>query len=126
MTDDDADTWTIDRHLEGQPDFAVDLYHRYIQMVERIGPFTYAVSKSTITLKGTRRGFTGVRPDRSGIRGYFDVQREIRDRRITSVTPYTKRLFVHHFRIESPDDLDEEVAGWLREAYAVGDGAHLN
>jgi hypothetical protein len=31
---------------------------------------------------------------------------------------------VHHFRISSPDQLDDEFAGWIREPYAVGEGKH--
>jgi hypothetical protein len=42
-----------------------------------------------------------------------------------AVAPYTKRLFVHHFRITSEAQLDDELAGWVREAYAVGQGFHL-
>ena len=117
--------WTVQRHLEGAPEFAVDLYRRFIAAVERIGPFTYAVSKTTITLKGDRRGFAGARPYQGGLRGYLDLQREVSDPRIASVAPYTKRLFVHQFRLASPDQLDDEFDGWLREAYAVGGGAHL-
>lgn len=117
--------WTVERHLTGAPEFAVDLYRQLIRLVESIGPFTYSVSKTTITLKGERRGFAGARPYRGGVRGYFDLQREVRDPRIVSVAPYTKRLFVHQFRIASPADLDDEFVGWLREAYAVGAGAHL-
>lgn len=117
--------WTVARHLEGHPAFAVDLYTAFIQMVESLGPFTYSVSKTSITLKGTRRGFAGARPVATGLRGYFDLQREVRDRRITSASPYTSRLVVHHFRIETPSELDDEFLGWLREAYAVGNGEHL-
>lgn len=118
--------WTIERHLAGQPDFAIDLYRRFIAMVDDLGPFTYSVSKTTITLKGSRRGFAGARPTASGLRGYFDIQRAIEgDPRITNASPYTKRLFVHQFRITTADQLDDEFAGWIAEAYAVGAGAHL-
>jgi hypothetical protein len=55
----------------------------------------------------------------------IDLQRQVRDRRITSASPYTSRLFVHHFRVELLAELDDEFLGWLREAYAVGNGAHL-
>jgi hypothetical protein len=34
-------------------------------------------------------------------------------------------LFVHRFRVTSMAELDDEFAGWLCEAYAVGQGAHL-
>lgn len=76
-----------------------------------------------------RRGFAGARPTDAGLRGYVDAQRDILastgDHRITSVTPYTKRLFVHHFRLVSQDELDDTVVAWLTEAYAVGAGDHL-
>jgi hypothetical protein len=117
--------WTVERHLAGQPQFAVDLYRQFIATVEAIGPFTYAVSKTTITLKGERRGFAGARPFQGGVRGYFDLQREVQGLQIASVAPYTKRLYVHQFRLASPADIDDEFVGWLREAYAVGGGAHL-
>ncbi|WP_240482341.1 DUF5655 domain-containing protein [Microbacterium sediminis] len=82
-------------------------------------------SKSSITFKGTRRGFAGARPTAKGIRVYLDLQRAIDDPRVQNVAPYTSRLFVHHLTITSPAQLDEEFAGWVAEAYAVGAGAHL-
>jgi hypothetical protein len=66
-----------------------------------------------------------VAPQADRLDGYFDVHRRIEDPRIRRSSPYTKRLFVHHFRITSPEELDAEFAGWIREAYAVGQGAHL-
>jgi hypothetical protein len=94
-------------------------------MLASIGPFTVSPAKTTITFKGMRRGFAGARPDRRGLIGYLDLQRIVEDIRITSVAPYTKRLFVHHVRITTLDELDDEFAGWLSEAYAVGQGAHV-
>lgn len=46
-------------------------------------------------------------------------------RRFRIVSPNTKRLFVHHFAISSPDELDAESAGWAREAHDLGVGRHL-
>lgn len=59
------------------------------------------------------------------MRGYLDLQRRVDDDRILSVAPYTKRLFVHQFRVIKLAELDDEFAGWIREAYAVGQGAHV-
>jgi Domain of unknown function (DUF5655) len=117
--------WTVEDHLAGKPESSVALYRQFVRMVEACGPFSYAVSKTSITFKGSRRGFAGARPDASGLRGYFDLQRAVEDHRITNVSPYTKRLYVHHYRVPTPDDLDDTFAGWIREAYAVGAGAHL-
>jgi Domain of unknown function (DUF5655) len=117
--------WTVADHLAGKPESSVALYLQFVRVVEACGPFSYAVSKTSITFKGTRRGFAGARPDASGLRGYLDLQRAVQDPRISNVSPYTKRLFVHHFRIRSAAEMDEEFARWVREAYAVGAGEHL-
>jgi hypothetical protein len=117
--------WTVADHLAGQPAGSVELYRGFVRAVERCGPFSYAVSKTTITFKGSRRGFAGARPTRSGLAGYLDLQRVVEDRRITSVSPYTRRLFVHQIKLAALDDLDEQFQGWVREAYAVGQGAHM-
>jgi hypothetical protein len=117
--------WTVQRHLQSKPPQVVALYHRFIELAEACGPFTYAVSKTAITLKGTRRGFAGAALGVRRLGGYLDLQRRVEDPRITSYAPYTKRLCVHHFRVRSLDQIDEQFGGWLREAYQVGAGAHL-
>lgn len=119
------DEWTVERHMAGATEEVRALYERFIALVERNGPFIYRVTKSNITLKGPRRGFAGAVPRKNTLAGYFDVTRQISDPRILGSSPYTSRLYVHQFRITSPDQLDDEFAGWLAEAYAVGQGAHL-
>lgn len=119
------DEWTVDRHLHGRPDEIVALYHRFIELAEACGPFTYSVAKTAITLKGTRRGFAGTSLRDKALGGYLDLQRRVEDARIVRSAPYTKRLFVHHFRVSALDQLDDDFAGWLREAYQVGQGMHI-
>jgi hypothetical protein len=117
--------WTVEDHLAGKPESSVALYREFVRLVEACGPFSYAVSKTSITFKGTRRGFAGARPDASGLRGYLDLQHPVDDPRVTNVSQYTKRLYVHHYRVRTLADLDDTFASWIREAYAVGAGAHL-
>jgi Domain of unknown function (DUF5655) len=120
-----TEEWTVERHLKDKPEQIVALYPRFIRLAEACGPVVYSVSKSAITLKGSRRGFAGATPRQSSMTGYLDLQRRVVDARITRSSPYTKRLFVHHFRVVALEELDEEFGTWLREAYAVGQGAHL-
>jgi hypothetical protein len=77
------DAWSAEDHLRGQPAGSIELYRRFVELVAACGPFSYAVSKTMITFKGSRRGFAGARPTARGL------------------------------------------AGWVREAYAVGQGAHM-
>jgi hypothetical protein len=117
--------WTVEDHLRDQPAASVELFHAFVRLVEARGPVTYSPAKTTITFTGSRRGFAGARPTATGLSGYLDLQRVVADPRFTSAAPYTSRLYVHHFRISAPDQLDADFAGWIAEAYAVGAGAHL-
>ena len=122
MTDDE---WTVERHLRDKPAQVVALYHRFIELAEACGPFTYAVAKTAVSLKGSRRGFAGAALTMKALDGYLDLQRQISDPRIRRSSPYTRRLFVHHFRVSSLGELDNDFGRWIAEAYAVGQGAHL-
>ena len=72
MTDDE---WTVERHLADKPDQVVALYHRFIELAEACGPFTYAVAKTAVSLKGSRRGFAGATLTVKTLDGFFDLQR---------------------------------------------------
>jgi len=117
--------WTVEDHLTGKPEQSVALFHGLVELIERCGPFTFSPSKTTVTFKGSRRGFAGARPTPAGLTVYLDLQRAVESPRIRNVSPYTARLWVHHLRLTSIDDLDDELAGWVREAYDVGAGRHL-
>ena len=118
--------WTVEDHLRGKPAPVVELYNRFVQIVAACGPFVLSVSKTAITFKGSRRGFAGAKPTNRSLDGYLDLQRRVSDPRIRRAEPYTKRLFVHHFRVTTSDELDGEFGRWVREAYEVGQGEHLS
>jgi len=122
----EPDVWTVEDHIRDKSPEIVRLYNRFVQLVQDCGPFEYSVSKTAITFKGSRRGFAGAKPKARSLDGYLDLQRRVEDPRIRSSSPYTKRLFVHQFRIGEPAELDDRFAGWVREAYEVGRGAHLD
>ena len=117
--------WTVEDHLRDKPVEIVELYRRLVEIVAACGPFQYAVAKSAITFKGSRRGFAGAKPKKTSLDGYLDLQRVVTDPPILRSSPYTKRLFVHQFRVTSLGQLDERFATWVQEAYEVGRGAHL-
>jgi hypothetical protein len=119
------DGWTVDDHLRGRHPAVIRLYERFVDLITACGPFEVSVAKTAITFKGSRRGFAGAKPKDQWLDGYLDLERQLKDPRILRASPYTKRLFVHQFRVTALDQLDEEFAGWVREAYEVGEGRHL-
>jgi hypothetical protein len=112
-----GDVWTIERHLEAGSDDGRALFHRFVDIVAACGEYTTSVAKTTITFKGPRRGFAGARPNGDRLQGYFDVTYRVADPRIRSASPYQSDLFVHHFRVDSPEQMDDQFARWIADAY---------
>jgi len=50
----------------------------------------------------------------------FALRRPLKNPRISKVVQFNPRWYGHHLRIKSVDELDEELFGWLCEAYKVG------
>lgn len=117
----------LQQHMAQATPAGRGLYARFVEILDAIGPYTVHPAKSTITFKGTRRGFCGAHPKGERLVGYFDLMRPLDpDPRLRSVSPYTKKLYVHQFRIETTAEMDGAFEAWLREAYLVGQGEHLN
>lgn len=91
--------WSVERHLADKPQSVVDLYERFIAIVATCGPHTVSVTKTAIAFRGTRRGFAGAKPRNNSLDGFLDLQHKVRDERFLRVSPYTKSVFVHQFRI---------------------------
>lgn len=119
-----AGEWTVERQLADKPKAVVDLYKRFITLVTACGPYTVSVTKTAIAFKGTRRSFAGAKPRKASLDGFLDLQREVQDERFLRVSPYTKSLYVHQFRITRAAQLDNSFTALIEEAYQVGCGAH--
>lgn len=116
----------IKQHMENGTPESRALFNRFVEILDEIGTYTTHPSKSTITFKGTRRGFCGAHPKKDKLIGYFDLTRELEsDPRIRLTSPYTKSLYVYHFTITSIEEMDETFQAWIKEAYGVGQGDHL-
>ena len=114
-------SWTVEEHLEDRPASSLRLYERFVELLRELGPFEYAPTRRQIGFQ-VHRIFAGVRVTERGLEGYLDLPRRVDSPRFRDVSDYTKRLWVHHFVVTAEDELDDEFAGWLAEAYDVGWG----
>ena len=101
------------------------LYQRFVELVRACGPFEYAPVRSQVGFR-VRRIFAGVRLTERALEGYLDLPRVVKSRRFRNVSPYQRNLFVHHFRVQSLGELDDQFGAWVRDSYGVGEGRHLS
>jgi hypothetical protein len=111
---------TPEEFLDGHPD-GLAIYRRVADVIDGLGEAEVRVSKSQIGFRA-RHGFAYLwRPGR-----YVDndvpavlsipLPTEHKSERFKSVVHPSPKVWMHHLEIRDPDQVDEEVAGWLRDA----------
>jgi uncharacterized protein DUF5655 len=114
----------LDRHFVGG-DPAVRLtFDRIVQIVSALGPVTVLPERTRIALHA-RMSFAAFVPRTRWLNGHLVLARRLESPRFRRITTYSPRNVVHELRLDSPDQVDDELAGWLAEAYRVGQQLHL-
>lgn len=104
---------------------AVALYNRLVELVQSCGPVMIAPAKTRIGFQ-VRMIFAAVnRLTDQHMDVHIVLTRRLENPRFRRIESLTPTSHVHHFRISTLDQLDEEVLSWLKEAYAVGEQKHL-
>lgn len=116
--------YTVKKHLKGKSSQVIALYEQFVKLVEQCGPVVIAPTKTRIGFQ-VRMIFAAVSLKESGLDCHVVLSRRIENPRFTRIESISTWNHVHHFRIESLEELDDEAASWLKEAYQVGEQKHL-
>lgn len=119
---------TPEDFFEGAPD-GLAVYTEVDRAVRALGEVEVRVSRSQVAFR-RRRGFAYVwRPGRyvrSDVPAVLSLAlpRELPSARWKEVAHPSPRVWMHHLELRAPDEVDDEVRGWLGQAYgAAGRGA---
>ncbi len=113
-----------DLHFVGAAPDVRATYDRILAVVEALGPFSVLPEKTRIALH-VRMSFAALVPRKGWLDGHLVLARRIDSPRFRRIEEFSPRNVLHAFRLSSPADIDDEFAGWLAEAYAVGEQRHL-
>lgn len=110
---------TVEDWLRDRGTHARRLYEKFESMVAACGEYHVAPAKSRIAFLGRVR-FAGVtRLTDRNMTCNFSLPERLESARFHRVWEVVPGWFVHELRIEHPDQLDEEVQGWLRRSYRL-------
>jgi uncharacterized protein DUF5655 len=112
------------RHLDGKDPKVVAIFERLVELAERNGPVTVLAEKTRIAFQ-VRMSFAAFSLRRRWVDGHVVLARRLEHPRFRRVETFSPRNHLHQFRLASPEEVDEEVAAWLAEAYRVGEQRHL-
>jgi hypothetical protein len=117
-------TGDLDQHFQGSDPAVRATFDRLLEIVAALGPVTLLPEKTRIALH-VRMSFAALTPRRRWLDGHVVLARRLESPRFRRIETYSPRNVLHAFRLSSPADVDEEVAAWFAEAYAVGEQRHL-
>ena len=117
--------YSVKKFLAGKSQHAISLYKHFSSLVHACGPVQIAPAKTRIGFQ-VRMIFAAVNKlSDHGLEAHVVLTRRLERPRFRRIETMTPKCYVHHFRIESLSELDEEVRSWLQEAYQVGTQEHL-
>ena len=114
----------LDRHLAGRDPEVVAIFERLVELAERNGPVTVLPERTRIAFQ-VRMSFAAFSLRRRWVDGHVVLARRLEHPRFRKVETFSPRNHLHQFRLERLEEVDEEVAAWLAEAYRVGEQRHL-
>ena len=113
-----TDIYSVGDHFENKDPSVRALYDRLISLVQKFGPVEQDPKKTSIHLNH-KSALAGVETRRNNLLLTIKSDHEIKSPRVEKVERISSKRFYHKVRISSPDDFDEELQTWLKDAYAL-------
>jgi hypothetical protein len=100
------------------------IFKKLAEMVRACGPVTIIPQKTRVVFQ-VRVRFLGCVPRKSYLLCNFEFAQRQKHPRFRKIETYAPRWHGHELRVDSEQELDAQVEGWIREAYAVGEQKYL-
>ena len=111
---------TVNAHFENRDAVVRQIYDRLLKSARMFGPVVEDPKKTSIHLVN-RTAFAGVATRKSAIVLTIKADSDISSPRIHRSEQASARRFHHEIKLTSPGDVDAELIGWLKHAYALSE-----
>ena len=112
-------TYTSAALFVGKDEIVQAIYTRLLEALRTLGPVQEDPKKTSIHLVH-KAGFAGVHPRKSYLYLNLRTDYPIDSPRIAKTEQVSKNRFHNELKLNSPDEVDEELLGWLKDAYVLG------
>lgn len=118
--------FTLESLFAGSTPATLELARQYCAILESLGDVQVLPQKTRLTCVARVR-FAGLTPRKDCFVASFALQRRLDSDRVRKVEDYGPRWQIHHVKVSSSLDLDEELRAWLQESHdKVGVQADLH
>jgi uncharacterized protein DUF5655 len=111
-------TFSLEALFAGSTPRTLSLARDYVAMLHGLGDVQVLPQKTRLVAVARVR-FAGLSPRRDGFVANFALHHWLTGPRIVKTEDYGPRWRFHHVRVNSQDDLDDELRGWLQESHDV-------
>lgn len=110
---------SLEEHFVGKPTELRMTFDRFVELAAACGSVTVYAQKTRIVIQARVR-FANVVVRKRWLDAGVWLKRRVEHPLLTRTESYGRLGFGHHFRLESPADVDQRLADFLREAYEIG------
>jgi hypothetical protein len=115
-----TELYSVSDHFVNKDPGVRTLYDQLVSLVRTFGPVEEDPKKTSIHLNH-KSALAGVETRRNNFLLTIKSDHPIKSPRVEKVEKISSKRFYHKVRISSPDDFDEELRSWLKEAYALSE-----
>jgi hypothetical protein len=105
----------LDSHFDGRAPHVRELFDDFVAACSEHVPVRIVSSKTRIALMDRVR-FASVMPRKAYLRCGLWLARPVESPRVVRLDRYGERIFYVWFELRTPQDIDDEVRGWIAEA----------
>jgi hypothetical protein len=115
----ESSTYSVDEQFAGKAPAVRAIYERLLGELRNLGPVGEEAKKTSIHLV-RRTGFAGVHTRKACLILNLRMEAPLASPRVVKTEQVSKNRFHNEIKLQSPDEVDVELIGWLAEAYRLG------
>ena len=114
------DSFTITSHFEGKAPIVRKTYDQLVQVLRGFGRIVEEPKKTSIHLVNVT-ALAGVATRKEYLILTIKSDQKIESPRIHKTEQVSARRFHHEIKLASPNDVDDELINWLKDAYTLSE-----
>jgi hypothetical protein len=107
--------------LSGRPE-SQRLYAALVERMQGLGPYQEEPKKGSIHVVVGKGAFLGVHPRAAGLLLNIVLDRALESPRVAKAEQVSRTRFHNELKVTELAEIDAELLGWIREAYALKAG----
>lgn len=113
-------TYSVSDHFVNKDPAVRALYDQLIALLRTFGPVQEDPKKTSIHLN-RKSALAGVETRKDALLLNLKSDHPIKSQRIEKTEQISAKRFHHKVRISAPEDFDEQLKTWLKEAYMLSE-----